>query len=95
MEKIYLVVEHYIFEGVVDEIKQTAYKSKESAIKHFHNQVHREETDSWVGEMEDVITHLTEIDNDDYMSYYWEAYEDGYAMEYSSTIYIKEIEPLA
>jgi len=87
MEKIYLVVEHYVFEGQIDDIKTTAYKSKESAVSHFNNQVHREKVDSWIATKKNVIENIA--DN------YYEAFVNGYAMEYCTTIYVKELEILS
>ena len=88
MEKIYLVIEHYTFEGQFDDIKVTPYKSKESAIKHFQNQVHREKVDSWIATEKNVVEEF----NDEFYG----AYTDGYAMEYSysTSIYIEESEVL-
>ena len=93
MEKVYLVVEHYLFEGQLNEIKTTHYKTKESAIKHFQNQVKREKEDSWIATKRNVIEELTEKPDKNY--YYYEAYIDGYACEFSTTIYIKESDVLA
>lgn len=59
MEKIYLVIEHYHFD-YNEESKTTPYKSLESAIGHFHNQVKREKEDSWIATKSDVIEELTE-----------------------------------
>ena len=92
MEKIYLVVEHYIFD-FCDEVKTTPYKSLESAIIHFHNQIKREKEDSWIATKSNVIEELIEKPEKNY--YYYEAYIDGYACEFSSVIYIKESQVLA
>lgn len=80
MNKVYVVVEEYFFDGTETEI--TIFDNFEKAKEHFDRVVIRERTNSWVKhlteeEMEQEETYFHAYDNNDY---------------YETTIYIVEKE---
>ena len=98
MEKVYVVVEEYVFDGT--EINVTIFSTLEKAKEHFNKVVETEEKNSWIA---DLINELADKENngfdiDNFDSYiekedtYYHAYDNN--DYYETTIYIEEKEIL-
>lgn len=85
--KVYIVIELYTFEFATD-YRVSVYHNKEKAAGHFHDRVNREKTDSWIKNIPE--DKLVESYSEERLEY--DAYEDGNAAEYETTIVVEEKE---
>lgn len=83
MKKVFVVIELYTFEYATD-YKVSVYGDSEKAYSHFKSVVEREKKDSWIATESNVVV------NEDLLSY--DAYVDGYAAEFETTIKVEEKE---
>lgn len=81
MKNVYIVIEHYVYESV-SEIIVNVYDNKELAKSAFKEVVEREKERSWINQRE----YITEEESEEY----YNAYMDGRACEYETTIVIQE-----
>ena len=89
MNKVFVLVELYTFEFAT-EYKVTVYADREKAKVYFNHIVRREKEDSWINSISE--DKLCEYYDEERLSY--DAYEDGNAAEYNTTICVIEKEIL-
>lgn len=89
MNKVFVVVEIYTFEFATD-YRISIYSDKDKAIGDFQNKVKREKTDSWITTTpEDKLIETYSNENG---KLEYNAYRDGEAAEYETTILVMEKE---
>ena len=86
MEKVYLLIALYTFESAT-ETEVEVFGTREKALARFREVLTNEKQDSWLNELDGV-----HIDTEDYERGKFDAWVDGRASEFMTTIYIKEEE---
>jgi len=89
MKKVYVLIELYTFEFATD-YRVSVYADRDKAAEAFHDKVKREKEDSWIAttpEDELVVNYSNENGKLEY-----DAYQDGNAAEYETTIVVLEKE---
>lgn len=82
MKNVYIVIEHYVYKSA-SEIIVNVYDNKVLAKSAFKVVVEREKERSWINKLREYVI------EDDTEEYY-NAYMDGRACEYETTIEIQE-----
>ena len=85
MEKVYLVIGEYWFDGVESEVE--VFASKEDAKKYFKEKVEKEKKESWIKHISEGYMASIEFDLN---NLYFHAF--GVNDYYETTIYVKEKE---
>lgn len=89
MNKVFVVVELYTFEFATD-YRISIYSDKDKAIGDFQNKVAREKKDSWITTTPEDKLIETYTNENGKLEY--NAYRDGEATEYETTILVMEKE---
>lgn len=89
MNKVFVVVELYTFEFATD-YRISIYSDKDKAIGDFQNKVNREKKDSWITTTPKDKLIETYTNENGKLEY--NAYRDGEAAEYETTILVMEKE---
>lgn len=89
MNKVFVVVELYTFEFATD-YRISIYSDKDKAIGDFQNKVNREKKDSWITTTPEDKLIETYTNENGKLEY--NAYRDGEAAEYETTILVMEKE---
>lgn len=89
MNKVFVVVELYTFEFATD-YRISIYSDKDKAIGDFQNKVVREKKDSWITTT--PKDNLIETYTNENGKLEYNAYRDGEAAEYETTIIVLEKE---
>lgn len=89
MNKVFVVVEIYTFEFATD-YRISIYSDKDKAIGDFQNKVNREKKDSWITTTPEDKLIETYTNENGKLEY--NAYRDGEAAEYETTIVVLEKE---
>lgn len=87
MNKVFVLVELYTFDFAVD-YRISVYADRDKATEAFHDKVKEEKEDSWIATTPEDM--LIEDYDEDRLKY--DAYEDGNAAEYETTIVVLEKE---
>lgn len=89
MNKVFVVVEIYTFESATD-YKISVYSDRDKAAGDFQNKVEREKKDSWIATT--PKDKLIETYSNENGKLEYNAYRDGRASEYETTIIVLEKE---
>lgn len=84
---VYVLVELYTFEFATD-YRVSIYADRDKAVGAFNDRVKREKEDSWIATTPDDML-IEDYDND---KLEYDAYQDGNAAEYETTIVVLEKE---
>ena len=87
MNIVYVLVELYTFEFATD-YRVSLYSNRDKAAEAFYYKVKREKEDSWIASTPEGV--LIENYDEDRLEY--DAYEDGNAAEFETTIVVLEKE---
>lgn len=85
MNKVYILIEQYTFEMSID-TRTTVYANRDKAIEAMKAIVEREKADTWIATKKNVVIRDEET--------FFDAYVDGYAIDYETLIMVQEKEIL-